>query len=451
MALKKKSFSEFMSLSKLIEAMNNKGVTRLYVKKLSPNDNNKNQPYLGGSFEALNIIPSGDIKVVTGGKDSKRDRYMASVNFFWIDSTGLVSHAPGTQLIMYPKYPEVRISGFLQRCINAPSAIMTPRIEKRLMFLGIKANGTILGHATLPGNPMYDEIEKSTFEAVGVFLEIPLVVDQAKKNKKKLLADLKNIHLLGWIDSIRLNTYGVRIPCNAPQCGGYTMEALLGIRPNSTAGPDYLGWEIKQHGVKALTKTHSGSPVTLMTPEPTGGFYKTEGVHKFMHTYGYPDKNGKPDRINFGGTYRVGKRYATTGLTTTLNGFDSATNKLTDVDGGLEILDDTGVVVASWSFSSLLELWKRKHAKAVYIPSTVSKVPARQYLFGNLIEMGEGTDFTMFLTAMASGKVYLDPSTKIEGVSTANPKVKKRNQFRISIKNLSSLYKSFVEVDLLKT
>jgi hypothetical protein len=34
-------------------------------------------------------------------------------------------------------------------------------------------------------------------------------------------------------------------PCTAPQCGGFTLEAELGIPKNSEAEPDFLGWEVK--------------------------------------------------------------------------------------------------------------------------------------------------------------------------------------------------------------
>ena len=53
-----------------------------------------------------------------------------------------------------------------------------------------------------------------------------------------------------------------------------------------------IGWELKQH------KTRLDQPPrvvpTLMTPEPTGGIYKDEGIIAFMEKFGYPDKKGCP-------------------------------------------------------------------------------------------------------------------------------------------------------------
>ena len=45
----------------------------------------------------------------------------------------------------------------------------------------------------------------------------------------QLLAELERIHRLGWITSKQLGGGGRLSPCEAPQCGGLTLEAELGI------------------------------------------------------------------------------------------------------------------------------------------------------------------------------------------------------------------------------
>jgi hypothetical protein len=442
-------FFEFTSLSRISEAMQVNGVTRLYVKKLAPNDNSKNQVYLGGSFDVLNIIPFGKITVDINRRISKRDRFKSNMKLCWINSKGRVSAAPQAQLILYPKYPEVRMSGFLKGCVDAPSEAMANRYENRLLFLGIKPDGTMLAHATLPSNPIYREIEVSALEERGVFLDIPLGIDNiTESNRQQLINILKSIHARGWLDSIRLNSSGEFIPCHAMQCGGYTLEALLGVKPNGYAEPDFMGWEVKQHGVRNLEKPLSGGPITIMTPEPTGGLYKEGGVDEFIRTYGYEDRRGIPDRLNFGGIYKVGKTTEITGLKTSLVGFDLETGKLDKIDGGLYLLDPNDEPAATWSFAALLELWNRKHAKAVYIPSKLRLEPQRQYRYGHLIELGEGTNFMRFITAMAHGHIYLDPALKIENASSSRPRIKRRNQFRIKPRELPKLYESFEQVNL---
>ena len=75
------------SLSQLLKLMRDHGADRIYAKKMSPNDNSKNQVYLGGGFGALNIIPHGEIITDTRPMaGSKQDRPKARVNFFWLDT-----------------------------------------------------------------------------------------------------------------------------------------------------------------------------------------------------------------------------------------------------------------------------------------------------------------------------------------------------------------------------
>ena len=50
------------TLDALTMLMRQNGAERIYAKKLAPNDNSKNQIYLGGDFSVLNIIPHGIVE-----------------------------------------------------------------------------------------------------------------------------------------------------------------------------------------------------------------------------------------------------------------------------------------------------------------------------------------------------------------------------------------------------
>lgn len=153
-------------------------------------------------------------------------------------------------------------------------------------------------------------------------------------------------------------------------------------------------------------KPGNGEKLTLMTPEPTGGIYQDEGVAKFILQFGYPDKNGIPDRMNVGGEHRFGIPSAHTGLTLDVDGFDVTTCKLTDATGAVVLRMDSGKVAASWAFESLLTHWSRKHANAVYVPSKRRDEPHRQYAYGNKVRLGCGTDPLLLLKGFCSGAVY---------------------------------------------
>ncbi|MGE9515893.1 MAG: MvaI/BcnI family restriction endonuclease [Solitalea-like symbiont of Tyrophagus putrescentiae] len=426
-----------MNLLNLKKLLADNGCQKIYVKKLSPNDNSKNQVYLGGSFEILNIIPIVEIKTEEAG-DWNRERFKASVNFSWIGDNGNIYPAPNSQLILYPKYPEVRFSGFLVKCENPPSKLMTQRLADRLLFLSVSKNGIVLGYVASSNSEIAQEFNKlKADDEVGVFkvIELPQMVN----TKAKLLSELYRIHQLNWITSKRLDKDGNISPCISSNCGGYTLEAELGITPNGYSEPDYLGWEVKQFGVINFDKIN-GSVITLMTPEPTDGIYKTQGTKAFLHQYGYADKTGRENRINFGGVHKTGIPNTSTTLEMQLIGFDNPSGKIRSSNGRISLVDPKGNEAAAWSFASMLLHWNRKHNQVCYIPSLSDTTGSRKYKYGNKVILGTGTDFQLFLKQMANGNIYYDPGIKMENVTT-KPKIKKRSQFRIKSQYLSNLYK----------
>lgn len=427
-----------ISLNNLLQLMRSHGAKKFYIKYLAENDNTKNQIYLGRDFSALNILPTGDIR---SDATTASANFKLALNFFWLTDDRNLALAPGAQLILYPQYPEVRLSGFLKRMQNPPSHLFHGRIPGRVLFLGICDDGRIIGYVDVSGSDVVNELDElGELKPQGVFYQLPFI-DSRKiiDTRIQLLKELGRINRLGWIDSKRLTAEGTLVPCLSQNCGGFTLEAELGIIPNSRSEPDYLGWEIKQHATTTLEKPESGSAITLMTPEPTVGYYAEHGVVDFLLKYGYADKRGRTDRINFGGLHKAGMRQPSTGLTLTLVGYDAESHTMTDVNGGIYLVTDDGDLAAGWTFVNILAHWNRKHNQAAYIPSMPRKLPRLQYRYGPIVRLGESTNALLFLNAVNSGMVYYDPGIKLENVAT-RPIAKRRSQFRIHPRNISALY-----------
>ena len=329
---------------------------------------------------------------------------------------------------------------------------MVGRISKRLLILGVNDESKIIGYVAPVESAVSREFENfGQLSKVGVFDEIP--VDKKGKiggnNRILLLDELKRIHLLGWIEGKKLRTDGDCEPCNNSNCGGYTLEAELGVTPNGYSEPDFLGWEIKQYSVPSFEKITGSQPITLMTPEPTGGYYQDKGVEAFIRKFGYSDTRGRKDRLNFGGIFRIGQPAPKTGLGLVLSGYDPEKNRIVDPEGGINLVSEKKEEAASWSFASLMKHWNRKHAQAAYVPSICKSNSIRQYKYGPVVGLGEGTEFLRYLKAMSSGKVYYDPGIKLEDAST-KPKTKRRSQFRIKSKDIDILYARMDWVNVLR-
>ncbi len=435
----------FNNIDSLIHAMRALGAVNILCKPLAENDNTKQQIYLGGSFEVLKQLPFSDLRSEPG---VKRQNFKASLNFFWIDENHQSEKADGAQLILYPDYPEVRLSGFLRGCSIAPSNLLQPvPKEERLhnngadgrhLFFGVTEDKRILAYLSPASSAisvaMANKIQEGKYQPSGVlyFITKTNQID----SRSILIARLREIHQAGMHQSRRLNKQGVPISYTAQNGGGYTLEALLGIKPNGEAAPDFMGWEVK---------AYSGSRITLMTPEPDSGYYGKNGVEAFVRKYGrqLPD-----DVLYFTGTHKVGVPCTSSGQTLLLDGFDSKSGKILNVDGGIHLTDERGNISAGWTFNGLITHWSRKHAAAAYVPYDKAPVIPPEYQYKSPVLLGEETEFPLFLFAMERGDVVFDPGSKIEQASTTKSRVKARSQFRVALKKLSGLYKKFEAVDI---
>jgi hypothetical protein len=438
--------AESWSLSQVREIFRAAGCSRLYAKLLAPNDDSKKQIYLGGDLSALSLLP---FETPRHSDDSKSHAQFAAVKLSWLLNDRSLAPAPSAKLIVYPDYPEVRLSGFLRGSDGAPLKGLRPyagkQFPKRVLLLGVRPDDQIVGLVTLDNALLHEQIATlPPSEHRGVFRVINLLAEATTRSL--LVSRLAEVHRTGWMRAVRLSR-GTIVPCRGPNCGGYTLEAALGISANGRSEPDFLGWEVKQHAVRNFQSPPT-SVLTLFTPEPKGGLYVQKGVETFVRTYGYPDRNGRDDRLNFGGIHRCGIKHPLTKLTLQCTGFDIGRSSISDFNGGIELQDESGSVAARWSFSDLLDHWKRKHSAAAYVPSLVRASDAFEYCFGANITLCEGTDFVLFLKAIALGHVYYDPGIKVENASSSRPQIKRRSQFRTRFADLPSLYHRIDSVDL---
>lgn len=423
-------------LDQLLSTFRERDCAQVYLKALSPNDNSKNQIYLGGA-ESIPLLPwSGPCEVAGSSRKPGATGviFRASVDFHWI--VGGVSDvpAPETKVIFYPQYPECRLSGFLRGTNGAISDLMNSRLPGRYLFLGVRQDGQVFALVVIPTKKDRVLIDGLAAEVTSsAFRVLPSILPARPFDPlSHILHRFRELHLMGPVSPFILDGDGKRRPRKAVNAAGMTLEGLLGIAPNSRSGPDFQGWEVKAHS--------HGSPVTLFTPGPDGGVYVKEGFHEFMRRYGYPDVTGRPGRINFGGRHFLGETHARTGLRMVVAGLEK--DLIVDPGARIELQDASSAVAVSWSFGKLLDHWNRKHSQALYFE--VAKTP-RGYSYGPLLDVARGTDFSLFIQQLLCGNVYYDPGHKIEAGEDG---VKQRHQFRVNAKHLRYLYRTFESYDL---
>ncbi len=444
-----------IDLPAVFSLLQDNGATEVLYKVLPQNANSKNQVYLASDFSQLGKIPSG---AVTSHQSTTKKRggveavFRSTLEFYWLGKEGRQYLAPEAKLIFYPQFPEVRFSGFLKGCKNAPSFLYDKAkrgtVPGRVLVLGIGSGSRVLGITLPPESPAAREIEDfRPRDEYGALFIVPLPGREHGNGYVELMREFCAIHRRQWVPSTRLDRHGVLVPCNSSNCNGNTLESLLGIRSNGYSLPDFRGWEVKARTVPNIDKP-GASVVTLFTPEPVTGVYAHDGIVGFMRRYGYADTRGRADRVNFGGTYYAnGIAHSRTNLRMVLDGYDSANQKKYSPTGAIRLLDRRGKEAMGWPFTKLMDHWKAKHAHAAFVPAQQRLSPERQYRYGKSILLGEGAEFWRFLSAVHSGHVYYDPGIKLVGQAAGEPSTKRRSQFRVKSKNLPSLYTSSRVVD----
>ena len=209
--------------------MQDAGASRLYLKYLSPNDNSKNQPYFGGSFDVLNILPLASGFTVERPDsekptmDASKFRMKAALRFFWLDAEGTSHRAPSAKLILYPQYPEVRFSGFNRGASWSPAELMNEqkrgREEGRVLFLGVTSDGGVLGYLAAPESTAARQAHDQALEpTVSVFSVVDLAeASTGKDSLDRLIAELRRMVMPNRIFWAGRSSSMMSIPWNGPE------------------------------------------------------------------------------------------------------------------------------------------------------------------------------------------------------------------------------------------
>lgn len=428
----------FQSLSELVALLGAHEVTEALIKPLSKNHNDKNQVYSGSDFRPL--YPTFDmtfslrgpsVSVKKGGATAGQAIPEAVfTDFSWMDRAGRKVAARGVRMIIYPQYPETRLSGFQSIENTMPEAISVAYTKAhpeavRYLVLGRYGGGAVLAFMVAdPGPGFVSEVQalpSASGSRVWKHLRLRATADLRLQAK---LAQVIGKSLPG----CRLDAAGNTLPFNGTQVCGYTLEHALGIIPNSASHGDFEGIELK---------THTQKKVTLFTPEPDMGVY-SENFAEFMQRFGYQDDEGNW-RVT--GLHRVGERCEQSGLTLRIVNHERGCTLASSADKNvhLALVNDDGILTAGWSLERILNCWTAKHNEAVYVPAfkvaatdpgLISEGYRYNVEFSQEIMWCRETSAERLFEALYNGTLFLDPAPKFcPGKPHLN---KRRSQWRVN-------------------
>jgi hypothetical protein len=451
------------SLAEISKQLFALGAELALLKVLPKNANDKNQIYIASDFGVLyelfdlTLAERGASASESKGRPKPSERISEATfkNFSWRKRDGSLVATKRTKAIIYPQYPEARLSG-LQTVANTMPAALSVAYTKanpnttRLLVLARLPGGSCIGIVYVGlSQDLESELSRLPgFERARSCKRLEIQNGNSAKLERRL-AGVLGISLRG----CRLDAYGRTLPFSGTQVCGYTLEHALGIIPNSGSEGDLYGIELK---------THTQVKVTLFTPEPDGGHYVRDFAG-FMRKYGYKDGDGD---YRLSGIHRANVICAKSGLTLRLreqqliNGvmtwipYDHATPLTAKIDAvDAALIDVDGEVAASWSLARLMNCWGAKHNEAVYItaskilnPNLVEAVDGYEHLirFERTVMWCRKTSAERLLAAIGDGTIYLDPAPKLHATDTS--KNKRRSQWRVNdiAKAASALYSSVI-------
>lgn len=438
------------------------GAESIWVKCLTRNHNSKQQVWLASDPSDLSFLPLG-VPSYTPAKSQKKKAgapvIQIPVPWHWVTPNGEFD-APNAKMCYYPQYPEVRFSGFLQGCKEAPSELLGEskrghELNRCLFFGPVKDKDGTISHVVglvvgAPSSASHYVLDMDTFEE-GHICPVKYKTEHTVGEisiLEKALVKIIGRKITPW----RMLNDGQQVrPYIAPNAPGLTLEAELGVGENAIPGPDFDVWELKAIKQPSLERL-SNHRVTLFTPQPDLGWTTRHSQAEFVLRYGHvsgTDESGEPNEYYFtsGDINRFGEDKDRAKLNLKLEGFIDA--KHFDPNGMIALYDkETGELAAGWSYLKLLEHWQRKHDRAAYVPYLKEgRGDSTTVEFGPLITLGISTSFGLFLQAFQDGKAVYDPGVKItlkNGKWTSHP----RSQFRINLKDIGAIYQKVREVDL---
>ncbi|PSJ22142.1 hypothetical protein CVH10_08710 [Halomonas sp. ND22Bw] len=452
----------FQDIEELRDLLSRHGVQKALLKVLPKNANDKNQVYVASDFGllfdsfAMTFTERGSSTSMSKPASSpgRRITEAAFDEFHWLKPGGELVRAKRVKAIVYPQYPEARLSGFQTIEGDMPAAMSVTWTkenpeEPRLLVLGCRKDGSCIA---LLAVDLSDALMKSLKKMRGTDRARAWKMTYCKPHIERLpidriISELAPVVSHEWLGS-RLDTMGNVLPFKGTQVCGYTLERALGITPNSSKDGDLYGIELK---------TFTSNRLTLFTPEPDLGLY-AQDFATFMRRYGYRDGNGN---YRLTGTHRAGVVCPKSQLRLEVVEYqvepetgewimDELGNRvpfpynperpLSGKVDALEVLlfDPHGNVAAGWSFERLMNCWGAKHNHVVYVPAEKEKLadddPRRQdgyeftVRFSNRALIGEGTSAENLFLAIAKGIIYLDPAPKLMGEGGQH---KRRSQWRV--------------------
>ena len=242
----------------------------------------------------------------------------------------------------------------------------------------------------------------------------------ASEAGSRLLTELRQIAASGWIPAVRHGDTAV----------GMTLEACLGIAPNSSQAPDYSGFELKAKVLKEGERSADDSTTrqTLFACVPDWDISRLKQSRQILAEYGYTDASGHSRRRLYCEVST--KKVNSQGLKFEV---DHVTGQLVEVHDS----STTNREVARWKRATLEKKLLSKHTQTAWVyarTKLIDNVPHFRYF---QVTMTAAPRSEAFLNLLESGIISMDHLIKQD----LSGKVSEKGPlFKIHSRDFSTLF-----------
>lgn len=236
-----------------------------------------------------------------------------------------------------------------------------------------------------------ESVHSSLLSGEYVFNLLKKLSEKEQSISRELLIKIQNIHDKGFIPTVTPGDTGV----------GMTLENELGIPPNSSQNPDYLGIELKARRTK-FTQRRPTNRVTLFSNVPDWKNSQGMTADKLLEKYGYYAVDQKTGQRRF-------NLYCTISANT-----PNPQGLYFNVDFDQDILinrsriDGCDEYVLQWSLETLRNHLQNKHHETFWVQAETQKIKGVENFNYHTIVHTKKPNISLFPYLVESGVITMD-------------------------------------------
>ncbi len=395
-------------LGQIVDQFRRQGVDRVLAREIQPYRLSSNSILLGSSPRILNQIPVRGFRTGKSKRQIGRQVFKSRLNLAWMNPEGKLIQAPIAQLSLDPKTREIRIFDPVRACVDPPDMEVASQ-NRSVLLLGIRDDGKIVAR-------LVDARESAATD----LLEM---LSPHRHALTEFMVDDGGLDAVVRPGSLLENGEGDFSEMSDAE-GRLSFSRVL-EKAEASLGENLSRWRTDSERLEVCL-------------DPAGGYIREAGVSAFVQKYGQENPRSTTERYDVRTIHQFGEKNESSGLELALIGFDAESREITDVNGGIRLVDSENQLAAEWPLVDLLNYWVERPLHLFKIKTNPEAEHSEKVEW--MVEWMEDTDFFRFLDLISRAKVEYQPELMVRYPGSEQETTREKHRFVVSSSSLSDLY-----------